>query len=140
MSATLKWKAEVTFEGTMEQFQAFKAAIEKQPVGISVSELGGGVIKPRPRPGYISPAIFAAIEKDPQFQKLIEGQPRMQFVSIKDIRGGIRNPHLHLGDEVILVDKERFKAILGEAARNIFELRATTEEDYCNMVMPLVGG
>lgn len=136
-STTLKWKGEVTFEGTIDQFHAFKTAIEKQHVTISVSELDSNILQNIHIAGYIRPN-YAAIFAAGQLEKLTEGAPRMEFTSIEGIAGGIRSPHLHLGDEVVLIDKERFKAILGEVARGMVEQRIDSEEDYCNIVKPLV--
>jgi hypothetical protein len=126
MIQTLKWKGEVTFEGSMEQFQSFKAAIEKHPVVVTLPESGESISKPGPRTPIIMRGGTAGLPfRDVTFshdlKKMVEGQPRMQFTSIKGIAGGIRTPHLHLGDEVVLVDKEHFKTILEEAARNVFE-------------------
>jgi hypothetical protein len=131
---TLKWKGEVTFEGTIDQFNAFKAAMEKLPVGISVSELGKIIL--RPRPGYITPAIISLIDAA-KLDKLTEGATRMQFAKIKDIAGGIRTAHLHLGDDVVLLDKSQFKNILGEIARTTMEQRVDAEEDYYSMIKPI---
>jgi hypothetical protein len=132
-STTLRWKAEITFEGTVENFNAFKASLEKLPIAVSIGE---HVLPPMHRAGYIPAGLLAGFRAG-QLEKLIEGAPRMQFRSIKDIAGGIRTPHLHLGDEVVLVDKERFKAILGEVAKDIFEHRVENEDDYYSMIMPL---
>jgi hypothetical protein len=70
---------------------------------------------------------------------MTEGAPRMKFAAIKGINGGIRTPHLHLGNEIIMVEKERFKAILGEVARNVTEHRVGAEEDYFSAIKPIVG-
>lgn len=131
----LQWKGEVTFEGTIEEFHVFKAAIEGQPVRISVSEVAGG-IKFKPRPGYISPPLISALEAS-RLEKITQGAIRMQFATIKDIAGGIRNPHLHLGDEVVLIDKTRFKTVIGEVARKALEHRVDIETDYYNMIKPI---
>jgi len=124
MSQKLNWKGEVTFEGSKEEFQSFKETIEKHPVVVTVPELGESISKPSPRSPHIiggHPAGIVSVPSGIDLEQIIEGQPRMQFTSIKGIAGGIRTPHLHRGDQVVLVDKERFKTILGEAARNIFE-------------------
>lgn len=49
--------------------------------------------------------------------KITEGMPR--FKLNKDIYGGIRNAHLHLGDEIILLNKRAFKDVVGEVAKEI---------------------
>jgi hypothetical protein len=134
-SATLKWKAEVTFEGTVEQFQTFKTAMERQPITVSMTEFDPGRL--RPNSGYAS-FEYATVFKPEQLDKLTAGQPRMQSAQIGGIAGGIRTPHLHLGDDVVLIDKGRFKTVLGEIARNVFERRVETEEDFYTMIKPIV--
>ncbi len=135
-TTTLKWKGEVTFEGTIEQFQAFKAAIEKQPIRISISELDSAVLSHFHYAGYIPAIRLRAVE----LEKLTEGAPRLRFTTIEGIAGGIRSPHLHLGDEVALIDKDRFKTVLAEVARSMVEQRIDSEEDYVNMIKPVVTG
>jgi hypothetical protein len=55
---------------------------------------------------------------DPELAKLLsQGMPRLKMID--DIRGGIRNAHLHIGDEVVLIDRERFKEIVGHAAKEL---------------------
>jgi hypothetical protein len=41
--------------------------------------------------------------------------------------GGIRTPHMHLQDDVVLLDKERFKTFVGEIAREL-AMRNVTED------------
>jgi hypothetical protein len=136
---TLKWKGEVTFEGTIEQFYAFKTAIENHPISITVPEYDNKRFQIVHGSGYISPAALAGL-KQAQLEKLTAGEPRVQFARIKNIAGGIRTPHLHLADEVVLVDKERFKTFLGEIARSTLDNRVDTEEDYYDMIKPIAEG
>lgn len=143
MGNTLKWKGEVTFEGTMEEFASFVQALDKQPVTITVGELGSMqkadgklVLHKFPIAGYMRFELSAALTRA-KLEKLTEGAPRMQFMRIKDIAGGIRTPHLHLDDQLVLVDRERFKTILGDMARDVFQQRAMAGEDFYDMVKPL---
>jgi len=138
-STTLKWKAEVTFEGTAEQFQAFKVDMEKHNITIDLGVVRPGMTFERYHwAGYI-PAIVKDFFNADQIAKQTQGAERMKFSAIKDIQGGIRTPHLHLGNEVVLLDKERFKTILGEVARNVLEHRIETEEDYFSVMEPITG-
>jgi len=141
VSTTLKWKAEVTFEGTVEQFQAFKVDMEKHDINI---DLGGLVARdwerfPYHPAGYIPAFVKDFFPKADQIAKYTQGATRMQFVAIKDIQGGIRTPHLHMGNEVVLMDKERFKSILSDVARNVLEHRIEIEEDYFSVIEPITG-
>lgn len=62
--------------------------------------------------------------------KIVKGMPRVTV--LKDIDGGIRNPHLHLTNEkVVLIDRARFKDLVGivamDAARELAERVDSTE-------------
>jgi ABC-type siderophore export system fused ATPase/permease subunit len=35
------------------------------------------------------------------------------------IRGGIRNPHFHVADEIVLLDDGRFKELVGQVAKEL---------------------
>lgn len=138
---TLKWKAEVTFEGTLEEFNEFKAALVRHPIEIEIAEfssLAAGKIIDRTSSGYAH-FDYATVFQREQFEQLIKDSPRLEFKRIRGFAGGIRTPHLHIGDEVILVDKERFKTILGQVAKNIFETRVETQDDFCKIIEPMVG-
>lgn len=130
-TTTLKWKGELTFEGTLEQFKTFTTSLEKYQVAIGVADLGNVIGDYHPA-GYIRP-IHAFLNKD-YLEKLTDGASRMQMKAIEGIAGGIRNPHIHLGSEIVLVDRERFKEIIGEVAGRIAQERVDVESDYCEMV------
>lgn len=49
-----------------------------------------------------------------RINELVKNMPR--FKLIKDIRGGIRTAHLHLGDEVVLLNEDRFRDLVGQIA------------------------
>lgn len=49
--------------------------------------------------------------------KIAKDMPR--FKIIKNIDGGIRNPHLHVENEVVLLDKARFKEVVGQVAMEL---------------------
>ncbi len=131
-NATLTWKGEVTFEGTIEEFSNFKAVIEKHATSISISGSDGRVLPNYHKAGFIP--IIRKFLSEQQIAQLTEGAARMQFKAIEGIAGGIRSPHIHLEDEVVLVDKERFKTILGEVASSITQERVDSEVDYYQMV------
>lgn len=137
---SLKWKAEVTFEGTMEQFYKVKEAIEKLPVVITIP---GGEPEPRPitelgKPrfgnGYASPWFLAKFGKEKWFEEL----QKISSTSVKNVCA-IRTPHLHIGDEIALVDKERFESILQAISREIVDERVDLEDDALNMFKSVFG-
>ena len=142
-NTTLKWKAEVTFEGTVDQFQAFKTDMEKHDIAINLGEMRmedrGWERFPFHPAGYIPAFVRDFFPKADQIAAYTKGATRMKFVAIKDIPGGIRTPHLHLGNEVVLMDKDNFKTILSDVARNVLEHRIESEEDYFNVIEPITG-
>jgi len=50
-------------------------------------------------------------------EKLAEGMPRMRIN--KGIDGGIRNPHFHMANEVVFLDRTRFKQFVGNVAEEL---------------------
>jgi hypothetical protein len=136
VSQTLKWKAEVTFEGSTEEFNQLIAQIAKYNTAIKFP--GFGKVPPGVGSGYAQFRYGLDFQKV-QLSKLLDGVPSVEFRPIGGFAGGITTPHLHLGDKVLLCDKERFKVILGEAARIHFEDRVEMEDDYTEMIKPIIG-
>jgi hypothetical protein len=122
-SKTFKWKREIELEGTIDQIKGFDTYLADK-------------FKPpllKWKAGYMKFDYIARFGAE-KLKVWTEGATRM-----KGINGGMKTPHLHVGDEVVLVDKQRFKTILGEVARDIFEQRVDKEQDYFSMIEPLVG-
>lgn len=67
----------------------------------------------RPFPGIWPVARLGGKVHD----ELVEGMPR--FKLLKDIYGGIRDPHLHIGNEIVLLNKRRFRKFVGEIAKGL---------------------
>ena len=63
--------------------------------------------------------------------------PKVDVKFIQDIKGGIRTGHIHLGDQVVLLDRERFKRYVGDVASTLAQ-RRVGREDYIG-VMQAVG-
>jgi hypothetical protein len=69
----------------------------------------------RPRlPGIQMVTKLLGTEK---LNELAKDMPR--FKLIKDIRGGIRTVHLHMGDEVVLLNKDRFRDMVSQIATEL---------------------
>jgi len=66
----------------------------------------------RPPPPGI-PAIAKLLSKE-MLNRLTKDMPKIKI--IKDIDGGMRNAHLHVGNEVVLLDRARFKELVGQVA------------------------
>lgn len=49
--------------------------------------------------------------------KVVKNMPRFKLV--KPIPGGILDPHLHIGDEIVLLGREQFKELVGQVAMRL---------------------
>jgi hypothetical protein len=124
---TLTWKAEVEFQGNPEEFLKLAEALSAARVKIDI-----GKFKPGPGNGYVAPRFLDA-------SSALAGLNETNSQRIAGlINGGIRTPHLHLGKEIVLVDRTQFKNILGEVARDVFEQRALQKDDYFDVIAPLI--
>ena len=125
---TITLKAEVDFVGKLEEFVKFTEALAAVRAKIDV----GNIIKPDKGNGYVAPRFI-----DTARVKEILNGPKVQRITGL-INGGIRTPHFHIGKEIVLVDRDQFKTILGEVARDVFEYRALQKEDYVDVITPLI--
>ena len=138
MENEIDFKVSVTFKGSRQEFEKVapdiaklkshksimidtvplpeKPAIQLEEVSIGTWPTPEIVIKPRPPKPL--PGIWPVTRLVNQRvqSKLIEGMPR---VKIDGINGGMRNPHLHLKDEVVLLDNARFKEFVGHIAKQL---------------------
>lgn len=136
--ARLKWQGEITFEGTVEEFNGFREMLQKLPVRVAVPDLEiQGKLPQFHVAGYIRPPIDMVIRPD-RLKKITEGAQAFAFKPIGGIAGGIRTPHIHVGDTVLLVDKEQFKAVMGEVARAIAHDNIDLETEYVGMVRSVI--
>lgn len=124
----ITWKAKVEFVGKVEDFVKLAEALSAAEARIEV----GKVPRPEPLPGYIAPRFVDTTH----IYKMLDEAKVQRIIGL--INGGIRTPHFHIGKEIALVDREQFKAILGQVARDVFEHRALLNEDYMEVITPLV--
>lgn len=127
------WKGTVEFEGTPEDFEKFSGALAQSGVHVSFDK--DSIFTELTKRGYVAPVRLEAIGV---MQQLNESNSlRMSGPAISDIPGGIRTPHLHVGDGIVLVDRGEFKSLLGQVARDIFEQRVATKQDFDEIIAPL---
>lgn len=135
MGEHFEWKAEIAFRGTAEEFARFTGSLQKLTeagtVSFHIPEEG---FKPIPFPGFwpIEPEILLGKTK---LAKLLQGRPRLKIELIRDIRGGIRTPHLHLADEIVLLDRATFKTVVSEAAAGLAARRLEQATDYVQVMV-----
>jgi hypothetical protein len=134
VNANIKWKGEITFEGSAEEFNAFKETLLKHAVKVTIPELDEhSVSLQHIYAGYIRPRIDVIFKTD-RLKKLTDGAQRIPFKTVEGIAGGIQTPHIHVGDEVVLVSKEQFKEVIGEVARTMVIKDIDTATNYVGMV------
>lgn len=123
----IKFRGIIEFEGPVSEFKAVMADLEKLSArGLMIGTWPtsehpgkGMMIDTVPLPERHTAGIFPVpryLDRD-LLTRLTEGMP--QFKIIKDICGGIRTPHLHLQDEVVLLDQARFREVVESVATRL---------------------
>ena len=74
----------------------------------------------------ISSHFDAFVLQQRLLEKIAEGMPRLKV--IEGIDGGMREAHLHMGNQIVLISRERFKEVVGKAAMEIAEKIADSAE------------
>lgn len=136
MSDQFEWKAEISFKGTAEEFNKWADSVgqlrESGHINVSIPEWAK--IKPRHLAGCMRFPIDMII--DPQRLKSIVGvRPPIQLKQLTDIAGGIRTPHIHLGEDVVLLDRPQFKTVVAEIAHALASKRAEAIDDYTGVMV-----
>lgn len=106
----ITFRTEIEFKGSIEEFEKVAAALVKLPISIRVEW------PPEHRAGCWPIAPERILTKE-MLNKVIEDMPRLKI--IRPFPGGIRHPHLHVKNEVILIDKARFKEVVGQIAMEL---------------------
>ncbi len=130
MADKMTWKAEVKFTGTVEEFNRFAEMLEKTQVEVAIPEW---VKIPKHLAGCFPFPVDAILSRD-QIKKVTDKQIPTQIKFIRDIRGGIRTPHMHLGDQVIFLDQERFRDMAKNVAERLAVMRVERFDDYLDVM------
>lgn len=130
MSDTLTWKAEIKFSGSVEQFNQFAEMLEKAKVEVNIPEWHK---IPQHLAGCFPFPIDNILSRD-QLKKITDKQPVVQIKYIRDIRGGIRSAHLHLDDQIVLLDRDRFKDMVKNVAERLATMRVERLDDYLEVM------
>lgn len=133
MAELLKWKAEVKFVGTADDFNKMAARLDELPVEVTIPEW---YCRPHHYAGCM-PIPIDLILRD-RLKELVVDLPRYRIKFIRDIYGGMRMAHVHLGEEVVLLDQARFKKLVSGVAQELGEKRVEAIGDYIE-VMDAVG-
>lgn len=130
MADKLTWKAEVKFTGTVEEFNQFAEMLEKAKVEVAIPEWSK---IPKHLAGCFPFPIDNILTRE-QIKKVIDKQVVAQIKYIRDIRGGIRTPHMHLDNQVILLEQERFKDMVKNVAERLAVMRVERFDDYLDVM------
>jgi hypothetical protein len=137
MDSKFTWKAEIEFNGTPEQFNTLTEALGKLNITIVPPDR-----YPFPWPRPYPPGLLRRPIAEQVAAKYL-GAPafRAELVTrlkyLQDIRGGIRDPHLHLGEDVVFIDRLAFRAYIGEVAQALAQQQVDLGGDYIDVVAGL---
>ena len=134
MSEHIIWQAEVKFKGTPAEFSKLAAVLEDLPVEVIIPEW-------QDRPHHLAgcmPLPLSKLISEDILKRIIKEAPAIDIRFIRDIYGGIRVPHVHLDENrIALLNREQFKQVAGEVARNLAMMRAEAIEDYIHVMDPI---
>lgn len=125
MNEKITFRTEIEFIGSIAEFGRAVASLVELPIRIRVE---WPPIHPVGCTKYFEEFLSERV-----LDKVIEGMPRIKAEIIRGIRGGIRNPHLHIKDEVVLLDRVRFKEVVGQVAMELAG-RLAERADYTETV------
>jgi hypothetical protein len=128
------WRGTIEFSGTAEEFNRLSAVLKRHQIGVTISELDK---RRTTRELGGAPSAINKLLLEQFLQELVAGQPRLSLKFNWDFPGGMRTPHLHLADGVVLLDRERFKAYVGALAGALAEQRVDLGGDYIDVVAVL---
>jgi hypothetical protein len=145
MKDELEWKAEISFKGTAAEFNRFAESVapvlKAEGITLALPELRRPWPEPEPWP-WPWPGPWPGLWPIPidvllgaeRIKPMVQDMPELQINFIRDIRGGIRTPHLHLGDKVVLLDRASFKTVVAQVASELAARRVEAMEDYVDVV------
>lgn len=130
MEKRFEWNAEIKFKGTEKEFMKLAEMIEEMPAEIEVPEKTASetsILAASSRPILRWP--WPPWPGLPPYPERVLGTDRlrqltkdMSHIKVKfprDIDGGMRTAHVHIGNEIVLLDRDTFKNIVAEVASAI---------------------
>lgn len=133
MKPKFTWKAEIEFSGTPEEFNAFTAVLDKLNIRVAPDEKWP---KP-PWPGLIRMPVAELLGSERVSSLASNSEFRAYVKFLKGLCGGIREPHLHLADEVVFLDRAAFKEYVVETAQALAKRRVDFVGDYVQVMAGL---
>jgi hypothetical protein len=130
MKDEFEWKAEITFKGSPAEYEKLVAVLN------DISKAGSVTFQIPEwtrRRGHTAGCFPSPIDRwldERILTEITEGMPRFAINYVRGIPGGIRTPHLHLQDEVVLLDRAKFKIMAQNVAAAIASRRVDALGDY----------
>lgn len=135
MDENIRFEGVLTYEGTPKELQGYLHQL--RGTGVKVGPLPGvpygepgsrelaGPIWPIPFPGIPIPfPIRRVIEEKGFLEGFIKAHnppPIIRLEVFPDIRGGIRDFHVHLGDKIFILEPQAFEALIRKAAGELYD-------------------
>lgn len=126
MNEKITFRTEIEFKGSIEEFEKVAAALVELPIRIRVEW----------PPGHTAgcwPIAPEELLSKKVLDRVTEAMPRIKAEIIRGIRGGIRDPHLHIKNEVMILNRVRFKEVVGQVAMELAG-RLAERADYTETV------
>lgn len=124
MDEKITFRTEIEFKGSLSEFEKVATSLAEQPIRIRVEW-------PPDHTAGCWPIGPEQLLGKKVLETVTEGMPRIKI--IKGIPGGIRDPHLHIGNEIVLIDRAKFKEVAGQVAMVLAE-RLAERADYTETV------
>jgi hypothetical protein len=125
------WRGTIEFSGTAEEFNKLSAVLKRHQVGVTIPELDK---RRTTRELGGAPSAINKLLPQQFLEELVARQPRLSLNFNWDFPGGMRTPHLHLADGVVLLDRERFKAYVSALAGALVEQHVDLGGDYIDVM------
>lgn len=116
----ITFRTEIEFKGSIAEFQQLSTDLVKLPVRLRAEW-------PPTHTAGCWPVAPERIIDGGLLEKITSDQPRVKI--LKDIYGGIRNPHFHIKDEIVLLARDRFQELVKNVAGEL-AVQIAAKADY----------
>lgn len=147
MGNEFEWSVVLKFKGTEEEFAKLSDSLNEAPVEIIIPDRelikNLETIEARIKEGKWPPRFPGRppypdrILKNERILELAKGMQKIGIRYPRDIAGGIRTFHLHIGDEVVLLTHERFKTLVSEVAAELASMNVDTGVEFVEIMSKL---
>lgn len=144
MENEFEWSAVIKFKGTEKEFAKMVEKLDKIPAElvVSVKESDNVESEKMIRPSDLFPenpgqtqGMFPFPKPSlPVFEqemaRAVKGETELSIKFPEDIRGGIITPHLHIGEKVVILSREKFKGVVSKVAAEMNAVDVNISGDF----------